>query len=180
MEKDKLGSLGSFIGTLCFIVFGIVGYMNLSAPLSRGGIIFGIIISLIFGFITKFFMGNFLSLMNRGIAKDQGKRVVKSIVKRCTIYMFPYAVMVSLAAYFLGWSAAGVFFSAALMNVGVVAASEISRLKGKDAIRNNIATSIIAVAISFLWMISSNYLKNIPGLLDGVITMALGLMGVNK
>lgn len=180
MDKDRLGPLGSLIGTLCFIVFGIVGYMNFKAPLNIGSLIFGALVGLLFGIITKSLLGRLLSLLNRDVVKEQGKKAVSTTVKRCTIYMFPYTVMVSLAAYFLGWAAAGVFFSAAVMSTGVVAATEVSKLKGKGTVRNNIATSLTASVISVLWMISSAYLKNVPGILDSLITMASTLLGVKQ
>lgn len=180
MEKDKLGPLCSLIGACSFMVFGIVGYMNLRSPWNITNIVFGILVGLIFGFIGKLLFSLLLTLLNNDIKKSEGKGAIKAAVRRSTIFMFPYAVLVFLSSYFLGWAAAAVFFSAAIMNTGVMAATEIGRLKGKPAIKNTIATTISAALVSYLWIFSAGYLKNVPAMLESLVTLGLSVLGVKK
>lgn len=178
MENDRLGPLNSIIGTFSFMVFGVVGYLNLRIPWNSTEIVFGVIVGLIFGFISKLIFIRLLSILNGDIRKSRGSRAIKEVVRRSTVFMFPYAVLVFLAAYFLGWAAASALFSAAIMNTGVMVSSEVGKLKEKPVVRNTIATSLTATAISYLWMYSAGYLKDAPAMLQSLVTMGLTLLGV--
>lgn len=178
MEKATMGPLCSLMGTFSFMAFGVIGYMNLRTPWDKTNIIFGILIGLIFGAITKKVFSVALGLLNSDIRTNHGKGVIKATVRRSTVFMFPFAALVIMAAYFMGWSNAGVFYSAAIMNTGVLASMEISKLKGKVAIKNTIATSVCASLLSYLWLFSAAYLKNVPAILKSVMSFLLPMMGV--
>lgn len=178
MEKDRLGPLCSVIGTFSFIIFGIVGFMNLSSPFDLFNVIFGIISGVLFGFVGKFVFTRLLSILNGDIGKAHGKKAIKAAVRRSTIFMFPYAILALLSAYFLGWAASAVFFSAGIMSTGVMASGEISKLKGRNAVKNNIATSLAASAVSYFWMFSAGYLLIILSTLETVVKLALSSLGV--
>jgi len=180
MEKDKLGPLSSFMGTISFMGFGILGYINLRTPWNMTNIVFGIIVGLFFGFISKFIFSRLLSILNKDLRNIQGKGTIKRLVKRCTIFMFPYAVLTFLAEYYLGWAAAAVFFSAGIMNTGVTISLEVGKLKGKTAIKNTIVTSLSAAAVSYFWVFSAGYLKNVPGMVESLLALGLSLLGVKK
>jgi hypothetical protein len=180
MDNDRLGPLASFIGTCSFITFGIMGYINLKNPLNITTIVFGVIIGFLFGFLAKFFLYHLLSILNGDVKKEKGKESLKAAVNRSTIFMFPYAILALLAEFFLGWAAAAVFFSTAIMNTGVMASMEVGKLKGKSSIKNTIASSLIATAISYLWIFSGGYLRNFLILVDGAVTLGLSILGVKK
>jgi hypothetical protein len=178
MEKDKLGPLSSIIGTISFMVFGVMACINLKIPLNKTNIVFGIIIGLFLGFFSKKIFIIILSLLNSDVKKEHGKDIVSKTVKKSTIFMFPFATMVFLATIFLGWTTAGVFYSAGVMNTAVMASMEIGKLKGKVGIKNTIATSIAASLLSYGWLFSVGYIKNIPPILESGVRLLLPLMGV--
>lgn len=178
MEKDRLGTLSSIIGTFSFMVFGVVGYMNLKSPMNKTNIIFGVLVGLLFGFVSKKIFAVILNILNGDIREKHTKGIISSTVSRSTVFMFPFATMALLSAHFLGWQSVGVFYSSAIMSTGVMASTEIAKLKEKVAIRNMIATSVSAFLLSYLWMFSAGYLKNVPGILESIIRVLLPLIGV--
>lgn len=178
MEKDTMGPFSAFIGTLSFMAFGMIAFMDLRNPLNKVNIVFGLVVGLLFGFVSKLLFTKLLSVLNGDIKNNHGRIAIKATVKSSTIFMFPYALLSFLAAYFLGWATAAVFFSAAIMNTGVTASTEIAKLKGKPAIKNSIATSLAASAVSYLWMYSAGYLKTTLNLVDSIAKLILSLVGV--
>lgn len=92
--------------------------------------------------------------------------------------MLPYAVLVVLTTFFMGWASAAALFSAGIMNTGVMVSAEVGKLKEKPVIRNSIVTSLSASAVSYLWMYSAGFLKDAPVLLESLVSMGLALLGV--
>ncbi|MCX7841746.1 MAG: hypothetical protein N2489_01560 [Clostridia bacterium] len=176
--NDRLGPFNAFLGTISFIAFGVISYMDLKAPLEIANIVFGAIVGLLAGFLCKKLIYWLIALLNKDLRQQHGKEAILKTVHRSTVFMFPFALMLALSTFLLGWTTGGVFFSAAVMNTGVMASAEIAKLKGKAAIKNTIVTSVSASIISYSWLLSAGYLKNAPGLLKSLAGFVLPLMGV--
>jgi hypothetical protein len=178
MEKVSLGPLCSILGTLSFIAFGILACVNLRAPFDPVIYIVAGVVGIFFSMLYKKIISFLLKLLNSDVKKEIGSDSIKKVVHRSGIFMLPFALMFFLASYFLGWTGAAVFFSSAAMNTGVLASTEFAKLKGKTAVKNTIAVSATSTVVSYLWMFSSNYLKNVPMLIKAGIGFVLPLLGV--
>lgn len=178
MEKLALGPLCSFLGTISFIAFGIVACVNLRAPFDPVIYSVAAFVGIFFGFLYKKLVSIMLRILNSDVRKDVGSNSIKKVVNRSGIFMLPFALMFFIASYFLGWTGAAVFFSAAAMNTGVLASAEFAKLKGKTAVKNTIAVTVTSTAVSYLWMFSANYIKNVPVLIKAGIGILLPLLGV--
>ena len=161
---------------LSFIVFGICAFSNPLDRLNIYNILFGIVIGLFFGWLFKKFLRGFLGLFNGKFKKEQGKEVIRYAVDNGMLFLIPFAVMVVIATFYLNWSMTGGFISAGIMAVGTAAAITMGKLKGKQEIRNTIATSGVSFLFSFIWTLSFAFLVKAPPLLEGGIMMVRSLI----
>jgi len=156
---------------VCFMTIGICAFSN---PLDQGNLYnigFGIITGLLFGFIFRRFLKAFLSLFNGKLRKEQGKIVIRNAVDSGMLFLTPFAVMLAIATFLLNWSMSASFVSAGIMAVGTASAIEMGKIKGKQEIKNTIATSGVSYAFSFLWTLSYPLLVKAPPLLEGGVAL---------
>lgn len=169
LEKGK--TLRNTIRRLCFIAFGISAFHNPLDKINLYNIIFGIVLGLFFGWLFKKFLRGFLGLFNLKFKKEQGKEVIRYAVDTGMLFLVPFSVMVLVAVFLLKWSMTGGFISAGIMSVGTAAAVTIGRLKGKQELRNTIATSGVSFLFSFIWTLSYQYLQKAPPIIEGGVTI---------
>ncbi len=184
MEQDislkqdfkKGNGLKSWVRYLCFIGIGISAFANPMDPFSLYNILFGAVAGLLFGWLFRIFLRSFLSLFNGKFKKEKGKEVIRHAVDSGMLFLIPFAVMMLIAVFYLNWSETRGFVSAGIMAVGTAAAIEMGRVKGKQEIRNTIATSGISFLFSFLWTLSYAYLAKAPSLIEGGAGLIGGLL----
>lgn len=158
---------------LCFIVIGISAFTNPLEPMNIYNLIFGAAAGLLFGWLFRIFLRAFLSLFNGNLKKEKGKKVIRDAVDNGMLFLTPFALMLLLAVFYLQWSETRGFVSAGIMAVGTASAIEMGRLKGKQEIKNTIASSGISLAFSFLWTLSYVYMAKASALIEG----GAGLIG---
>lgn len=158
---------------LCFIVIGISAFANPLEPMSIYNLLFGAAAGLLFGWLFRIFLRAFLSLFNGNLKKEKGKKVIRDAVDSGMLFLAPFAFMLLLAVFYLQWSETRGFVSAGIMAVGTASAIEMGRLKGKQEIKNTIASSGISLMFSFIWTLSYVYMAKAPALIEG----GAGLIG---
>lgn len=158
---------------LCFIAIGISAFANPLEPMSIYNLIFGAAAGLLFGWLFRIFLKAFLSLFNGNLKKEKGKKVIRDAVDSGMLFLAPFAFMLLLAVFYLQWSETRGFVSAGIMAVGTASAIEMGRLKGKQEIKNTIASSGISLVFSFIWTLSYVYMAKVPALIEG----GAGLIG---
>lgn len=168
---EKGSGLKSFIRRICFISFGISAFSNPLGRLNLYNIIFGIVVGLFFGWLFKKFLRGFLGLFNSKFKKEKGKQVIRNAVDNGMLFLAPFAIMVLIATFYLRWSMTSSFISAGIMAVGTSSAIEIGKSKGKQQIRNTIATSGVSFLFSFIWTLSYQYLVKAPALIEGGVNI---------
>lgn len=174
LQKGK--RLKSFIGGLCFAVFGVCAFLK---PLNKDNvyhIIFGAAFGLIFGRLFKSFLKGFLKLFNRRFKKENGKKVFRHIVDAAALFLAPFATMTVIAAFYLKWAMSVVFVSAAIMAMGAAAAYEMGKIKGKQEIRNTLVTTLVSMVFSVIWTVAIPYLSKIPGYIEGGVNLISGII----
>ena len=155
------------IRIICFMTIGICAF---SDPLNQGSLYhigFGALSGLIFGLLYQKFLKTFLGLFNRKLKKEQGKLVIRNAVDNGMLFLTPFVVMLAIATFLLGWSMTAAFISAGIMAVGTASAIEMGKIKGKQEIKNTIATSGVSYIFTFLWTISFPILAKAPSILEG-------------
>ena len=157
------------IRALCFMIIGICAFTDPLDPFNLYHIGFGIIAGSIFGFLFRMFLRAFLNILNGKLNKEQGKTAIRGAVDRGMLFLIPFVVMLIIATFLLKWSMTAAFISAGIMAVGTAAAIEMGKIKGKQDIRNTIATSGVSYLFSFLWTLSFPFLVKIPPLMEGGI-----------
>lgn len=170
-QKRKGNALRNRLRRLCFIGIGISAFSNPLDKMNLYNILFGAIIGLLFGFLFKLFLKGFLGTLNGSLKKEQGKEVIRSAVDDGMLFLIPFAVMLVNATFLLNWSMTAAFVTAGIMAVGTAAAIEMGKLKGKQEIRNTIASSAVSFVFSFLWTLSFPILVKAPPLLEGGIEL---------
>lgn len=158
---------------LCFIAVGISAFTDPLEPMSIYNLIFGAAAGLLFGWLFRIFLRAFLSLFNGKLKKEKGKKIIRDAVDSGMLFLAPFAIMMLLAVFYLQWSETRGFVSAGIMAVGTASAIEMGKLKGKQEIKNTIASSGISLAFSFLWTLSYVYMAKAPALIEG----GAGLIG---
>lgn len=173
LKETKSNEKGwrGFVHGLCFIAFGICAFSNPLDKFNIYNILFGVVIGLFFGWLFKKFLKGFLGLLNSKLKKEQGKEVIRSAVDNGMLFLTPFAIMILLATFFLNWSMTVAFISAGIMAVGTAAAIEMGKLKGKQEIKNTIATSGMSFLFSFIWTLSYQFLMKTPPYLEGGINL---------
>ncbi|MBS3937452.1 MAG: hypothetical protein KGZ50_02600 [Peptococcaceae bacterium] len=178
MEKDrrteKMGL--NFVRRLCFIAIGISAFSDSMERLNPYNMMFGALAGLLFGCLFRKFLGSFLSLFNGKFKRENGKEPIRDAVDRGMLFLVPFAGMLLLAVYYLDWSETRGFVAAGIMAVGTAAAIELGKVKGKQEIRDILATSGIAFLFSFLWTLSYAYLAKAPSLLEGGFGLIRGFV----
>lgn len=158
---------------LCFMAIGISAFANPLEPMGIYNLIFGAAVGLLFGWLFRMFLRAFLSLFNVNLKKEKGKKIIRDAVDSGMLFLAPFALMLLLAVFYLQWSETRGFVSAGIMAVGTASAIEMGRLKGKQEIKNTIASSGISLVFSFLWTLSYVYMAKAPALIEG----GTGLIG---
>jgi len=159
------------IRRLCFVAFGISVFYNPLDPMNLYNILFGIATGLFFGWLFRKFLRGFLGLVNRKFKQEQGKDIIYYAVDSGMLFLVPFAIMLLVATYFLHWSMTAGFISAGIMAVGTAAAIEMGKAKGKQEIRNTIATSGVSFLFSFIWTLSYQVLMSAPSLVEGGVNL---------
>lgn len=168
---EKGSGFKNLIRRICFISFGVSAFSNPLERLNLYNIVFGIVIGLFFGWLFKKFLRGFLGLFNSKFKKEKGKRVIRSAVDDGMLFLAPFAIMVIIATFYLKWSMTSSFISAGIMAVGTSSAIEFGKLKGKQEIRNTIATSGVSFLFSFIWTLSYQFLVKAPALIEGGVNI---------
>ncbi len=173
MEKDrqKAPVAHSLIRRLCFIAIGISAFSDQMERLNPYNIVFGAIAGLLFGWFFRIFLRSFLSLFNGKFKKEKGKHPIRNAVDSGMLFLVPFTVMLLFAVYYLNWSETRAFVAAGFMAVGTAAAVEFGKAKGKQELRNTLATSGISFLFSFLWTLSYPLLAKAPSLLEGGVEL---------
>jgi len=171
-ENEVKGrGLKNLIRMVCFMAIGVCAF---SDPLNQGSLYhigFGILSGLIFGLLYHIFLKAFLGLFNGKLKKEQGKIVIRNAVDSGMLFLTPFVVMLTIATFLLKWPMTASFISAGIMAVGTASAIEMGKIKGKQEIRNTIATSGVSYLFSFLWTLSYPILVKAPPLLEGGVAL---------
>jgi len=166
----------TWLRRVCFILLGITSFTDSSMPYDVGRLIAGVLVGIIFGFIATSFYRMILWLMNPKLNKASDKKVIKEVVNSGMMFLLPFTIMALIAVFALGWQVNGVFVSAALMSVGVVASNELEKHTGKAKMKNTIAATVISGGFASLWLISLNTLKFLPTYINGGYDMIRSLI----
>jgi uncharacterized membrane protein (GlpM family) len=178
LEQDMNKGKGwrNLVRRLCFMAMGISAFANPMDTFSPYNIVFGAAAGLLFGWLFRKFLRGFLGLFNSKFKKEKGKEAIRYAVDSGMLFLAPFAVMMLLAAYYLNWSDTRSFVASGIMAVGTAAAIEIGRAKGKQEIRNTIASSGVSFLFSFLWTLSYAYLSKAPSLIEGGTQLIRGIL----
>lgn len=166
MDVNRGSGWKWLIRTLCFMVFGICAFFNPLDKWNLYNIIFGAVVGIFFGGLFKFFLNSFLTLFNGKLKKEKGKQIIKAVVADGMLFLVPFAAMLLAATFALHWSMTGGIISAGIMAVGTAAAIEMGIRKGKQELRNTIATAFVSYIFSFLWTMSYGILIKAPGFIE--------------
>jgi hypothetical protein len=166
----KNSGLAMFLATICFAVFGAVAYLFSGPKFSYLNIIFGIVVGLIFAYLSTRLMAFFFGIANGHLRQQHGRGFALGAVARGMLSMLPYAVLAFLAVYFLHWKTATLFISAAIMVAGAAAGAEIGKL-GKPRPVNFILPTLIAFLVSAGWMYTIGSLQVVLGLVKTLTGM---------
>ncbi|WP_276661705.1 hypothetical protein [Syntrophomonas wolfei] len=162
---------------LCFMVIGICALANPLEFLNLYNIGFGILCGLLFGGLFRMFLKGFLGMLNGHFKKEKGKAAIRYTVDNGMLFLVPFALMLAIAVFYLGWSITAPFISAGIMAVGTASAIEMGKMQGKQGIKNTIATSVVSFCFSYLWTMSFTYLNRAPSLIEGGVGLLRSLMG---
>lgn len=157
----------AWLRRLCFILLGITSFADSTDPLNVGRLIAGVLVGIVFGFVATTFYRTILWTMNPKLNKVSDKKVIKEVVNKGMLFLLPFTVMAMIAVFVLGWRVQGVFVSAALMSVGVVASNELETYVGKSKIRNTLAATIVSGGFASLWLMTLNRVKFLPSYISG-------------
>ena len=172
-----LSSGKRWLARLCFITIGICSIANPLDYFNLYYIGFGVVLGLLFGFLFRWFLKRFLNTFNFKYKKAGGKLALDYAVENGLLYLIPYAVMMAFATFYFGWSMTLGFVSTGIMTVGITSAMELGKLKGKQEIKNTIATSVVCFLFSTVWTMGLPYYTKVPSLLEGGVTLIRSIMG---
>jgi hypothetical protein len=174
MSENKKSHTGfkRFIGILCFALFGMLGSFQPGQPFNLLNLIYGMLVGLVFGWVSMFILAIFLSWINPALKKTQKRGFARRAVSSGMVFMVPFALMALMAAGILHWKSAGLFVSAAISAVAVATGAEISKLYEKPRLWNNILPSIIASACSMVWLFMIVGINSIPSTLISLYDLA--------
>jgi hypothetical protein len=169
-----------FIGYLCFALFGMVSAMQQGQESNLLNIVYGILVGIVFGWVSMLVLAVFLGLINPGLKKTQKRGFARRAVSSGMVFMVPFALMALMAVYFLHWKSAGLFVSAAISAVAVATGAEISRLYEKPRLWNNIIPSILASACSMLWLFVIVQVQSFPATIISLYTLVTRFLSMSQ
>lgn len=177
MNEEFTLSVGKrWLARLCFLIIGINSFSNPIDRLNPYYIGTGIVFGLLFGWLFQMFLKSFLNTFNWKYKKEGGKNGLKYAIENGLLYLIPYVVLMTLATFYFRWSLTLGFVSTGIMTAGASATMELGKIKGKQEIKNTIATTIVAFLFSTIWTLGIPYMMKIPSLLEGGITLVRSLM----
>jgi hypothetical protein len=170
-NKKSYSGFKKFIGIICFAVFGTVGTFQQGEGFTLWNSLYGMLVGLVFGFISMTILAIFIRWINPELRKTQPNGFARRAVSSGMVFMVPFAVMAFLAAYFLHWKSVALFVSAAISAVAVATGGEVGKLYEKPKLWNNIVPSILASGCSMAWMYLIVQIQSIPSTLIGMYNM---------
>jgi hypothetical protein len=182
MNENKKSHSGfkRFIGYLCFALFGMVSAFQQGQESNVLNIVYGILVGIVFGWVSMLVLAIFLWGINPGLKKTQKKGFARRAVSSGMVFMLPFALMAFMAAYFLHWKSAGLFVSAAISAVAVATGAEISKLYEKPKLWNNIVPSILASACSMVWLFLIVQIQSIPSTILSLYALVTKFMNLGQ
>jgi hypothetical protein len=162
---------------LCFMAFGAGSLANPMDPLNLFSLGLGAICGLIFGGLFRMFLIIFLSAINSKLKKEKGKGIIKYAVDSGMLFLTPFAIMLLIAVYYLGWAMILPFVSAGIMAVGTASSIELGKISERSTIKNTAAVTIVSFGFSTIWIMSLTYLIRAPFYLEGGINLIRSMMG---
>jgi hypothetical protein len=182
MNENKKSHSGfkRFIGYLCFALFGMVSAMQPGRESNVLNIVYGMLVGLVFGWVSMLVLAIFLGWINPALKKTQKRGFARRAVSSGMVFMVPFALMAFMAAYFLHWKSAGLFVSAAISTVAVATGAEISKLYEKPKLWNNIIPSILASACSMVWLFVIVQVQSFPATLISLYTLVTSFLNLAK
>ncbi len=180
MNENKNSHTGfkRFIGIICFALFGVVSAFDQAHVSSLLNIFYGLVVGLVFGWVSMLVLAIFLSWINPGLKKTQRKGFARRAVSSGMVYMVPFALMAFMAVYLLHWKSAGLFVTAAVSTVAVATGAEISRLYEKPKLLNNIVPSVLAAGCSMVWMFVIVQVQSFPSVVIGLYGLVTKFMNL--
>lgn len=176
-ELQKGKGFRAFVRRVCFAAIGVGALANPLDLFNPYNIGFGIFWGLLFGGLFRMFLKAFLSMMNGSLKKEKGKEAIRYAVDNGMLFLTPFALMLLIAVYYLGWSMTIPFISAGIMAVGTASSIELGKMPGKPGVKNTIAAAIVSFAFSLFWTVSFTYLNRAPAYLEGGINLVRSVMG---
>ena len=177
-NKKSYSGFKRFIGIVCFAIFGMVGSFQQGQEFNVLNLLFGMLVGLVFGWVSMLILAIFLRWINPGLKKTQKKGFARRAVSSGMVFMVPFAMMAFMAAYFLHWKSAGLFVSAAISTVAVATGAEISRLYEKPKLWNNILPSVVAAACSMVWLFAIVQIQSIPATIISLYNLVTQFMNM--
>lgn len=168
MEQQESINAKKQLNRICFAIFGLVTFGYMGKDFNIPGAIAGAVLGYIFGIFTFGIMMGIVKSSNGTLKQQYGKGFAANAVSRGMLFMIPYAVLCLSAAFFLHWTAAILFVSAALMSSAASIGAELSRL-GKTRLANMLLPSLTAFLLSGLWMIAVTPVGSLLGTLEKLI-----------
>jgi len=180
MNENKKSHSGfkRFIGILCFALFGMVGSFQQGQEFNLLNLLYGMLVGLVFGWISMLILAIFLRWINPGLKKTEKKGFARRAVSSGMVFMVPFALMAFMAAYFLHWKSAGLFVSAAISTAAVATGAEISKLYEKPRLWNNIVPSVVATGCSMVWLFAIVQIQSIPATIIGLYNLVTQFMNL--
>jgi hypothetical protein len=164
-----------FFGLLCFCAFGLVGFLHRGNDLNAWYMLYGALVGLVFGFLSMLLLAIVLRIINPKLKKIYSNLgFARKSVSEGMVFMVPFAVMAMLAAYYLNWSSAGLFVSAAIASAASGTGAAISKLYDKPKLWNNIVPSVLASACSMAWLYFIVQVQSLPSQVTALIGMFSG------
>jgi hypothetical protein len=180
MDENRKSYSGfkRFIGIVCFATFGVVGSFQQGQELNVLNLLFGMLVGLVFGWISMMILTIILKWINPGLKMTQKRGFARRAVSSGMVFMVPFALMAFMAAYFLHWKSAGLFVSAAISTAAVATGAEISRLYEKPRLWNNIVPSVVATGCSMVWLFAIVQIQSIPATIIGLYNLVTQFMNL--
>jgi hypothetical protein len=159
------------------MAFGVTAWVSPATRFEPASVGVGAVLGLVFGWLVTLLFSTVVGLANRDVRGEDGKSQVPGAVGRGMLFLVPFAVMALFAVYVLGWSGTAGFLSAGLMCAGVAVSMEVSRLKGKQTLKNTVLATGLAWLLSSAWLVAVVMLANLPAWVAGGLSLLRMLAG---
>jgi len=176
-DLKKGRAFRALVRRLCFMAIGIGALTNPMDILNPYNIGVGILLGLLFGGLFRMFLKGFLGMFNGQFKRERGKEAIRYAVDNGMLFLAPFALMLLIAVYYLGWSMTIPFISAGIMAVGTASSIEMGKMLGKQGIKNTIAAAGVSFVFSLIWTLSFSYLNKVPSYLEGGINLVRSVVG---